>query len=159
MMQCCQCLVTSKLPPGLVFSNAPASAIGDSKVPQNRRLHLGVVFPESVAPPMGGAKPMYMFFSRSVEGSKVLEAACKAAGVPLDKGRLPGSPERLNLFTLDGDVLRVDLDLEAHVPNTLQPGGVIVLERGNRIDPERLAAIREAVGLQMSGPAAACAIM
>ena len=32
--------------------------------------------------------------------------ACKQAGLAFDKGKLVGSPERLNLFTLEGDVVR-----------------------------------------------------
>ena len=83
-----------------------------------------------------------MFFSKSQEGMKVLEAACKAAGVTLDRGRLVGSPERLNLFTIEGDLLRVDLDLEAHLGSTLHPNSWVILEKGNRVPPERLAAIQ-----------------
>ena len=48
-----------------------------------------------------------------------------------------GSPERVNLFTLEGDLLRIDLDLEAHLGSTLQPGGWVILEKGNRISPEK----------------------
>ena len=70
-----------------------------------------------------------MFFSKSNEGTKVLEAACKAGGIQLDKGRIIGSPERLNLFTIEGDLLRVDLDLEAHLGSTLQPSSVLILEK------------------------------
>ena len=51
-------------------------------------------------------QPLYMYFSRSSEGTKVLEAACQAAGVKLDRGRIVGSPDRLNLFTIEGDLLR-----------------------------------------------------
>ena len=100
---------------------------------------------------------MYMFFSKSSEGMKVLEAACSAAGVKLDRGRLIGSPERLNLFTVEGDLLRVDLDLEAHMGSTLQPNAWVILEKGNRVEPERLAAIHE-VRAQLEG-GVACAIM
>jgi hypothetical protein len=87
-----------------------------------------VVFPEDVA-----VRPLHMFFSRTKDGTKVLEAACDKAGVKLDRGRIIGSPERLNLFTVDGDLLRIDLDLEAHVPNTLQPGGWVILEKVRRL--------------------------
>ena len=73
-----------------------------------------------------------MFFSKSNEGTKVLEAACKAGGIQLDKGRIIGSPERLNLFTIEGDLLRVDLDLEAHLGSTLQPSSVLILEKVRR---------------------------
>ena len=103
---------------------------------------------------------MHMFFSRSAEGVKVLEAACAAAGVKLDRGRIIGSPERLNLFTVDGDLLRVDLDLEAHVPNTLQPGGWLILEKGNRVPEERLREIQHAHEIAMGGGGGGgCAIM
>ena len=190
--QCCTCLPGSKIPKSLLFANSSMTAIGDSKVPHNRRLYLGVVFPQDA-----GVQPMHMYFSRTAEGVKVLEAACEAAGVKLDKGQsasagldpstsgiLPppclvplsvfaadpeagrpptplcavvGSPGRLNLFTVEGDLLRIDLDLEAHVPSTLQPGGWVILEKGNRISPARLAEIQEAQELQKGG--GGCAIM
>ena len=86
----------------------------------------------------------------------MLEAACQAAGVKLDRGRLVGSPDRLNLFTVEGDLLRVDLDLEAHLGSTLSDGAWVVLEKGNRIAPERLAAIQEAF---RSESASGCTVM
>ena len=52
-----------------------------------------------------------------------------------------GSPERLNLFTLDGDVVRLDLEIDAHLGSTLHEGRLIVLEKGNRLSAERLQAI------------------
>ena len=117
MASCCQCLLpASRVPPNLAFSNSTGSAVGDAKIPLSRRLYLGVVFPADC-----GVRPIYMFFSLANEGTKVLEAACAAAGLRLDRGRIVGSPERLNLFTLEGDLLRLDLDLEAHIPSTLQP--------------------------------------
>ena len=58
------------------------------------------------------AQPVHMFFSRFAAGAKVLSAACSEGGLSLDRGRLVGSPERLNLFTMDGDLLRVDLELD-----------------------------------------------
>ena len=100
---------------------------------------------------------MHMFFNKSTEGVKVLEAACSAAGVKLDKGRIVGSPERLNLFTEEGDLLRVDLDLEAHMGSTLQADSWLILEKGNRIAPDRMASIREARVMLSSGPS--CVIM
>ena len=57
-------------------------------------------------------QPVHMFFSRFAAGDKVLSAACREGGLSLDRGRLVGSPERLNLFTMDGDLLRVDLELD-----------------------------------------------
>ena len=126
--------------------------VGDGKVPGARRLYLGIIFPEDTNSP-----PMHMFFSKSAEGVKVLEAACSAAGVKLDRGRIVGSPDRLNLFTVEGDLLRVDLDLEAHMPSTLQPNSWLILEKGNRVAPERLAAI-QAAKAQLAD-AGGCAIM
>ena len=126
-MDCCLACLPSRVPPHLRFANTAFTAKGDSSIPESRRLYLGVIFPEDTM-----VQPIYMFFSRTSEGVKVLEAACEAAGVKLDKGRIIGSPDRLNLFTVEGDLLRVDLDLEAHVPNTLQPGGWVVLEKVRR---------------------------
>jgi hypothetical protein len=37
----------------------------------------------------------------------------------------------------------VDLDLEAHLGSTLQPGAWVILEKGNRVSSARLAAIQE----------------
>ena len=153
MASCCQCLLpASRVPPNLAFSNSTGSAVGDAKIPLSRRLYLGVVFPADC-----GVRPIYMFFSLANEGTKVLEAACAAAGLRLDRGRIVGSPERLNLFTLEGDLLRLDLDLEAHIPSTLQPESWVILEKGNRVDEVRLAAIRQACLDTQAGPA--CAIM
>ncbi|KAL3898412.1 MAG: hypothetical protein SGPRY_012844, partial [Prymnesium sp.] len=55
-----------------------------------------------------------------------------AGGIQMDQGRLVGSPERINLFTIEGDLLRVDLDLEAHLGSTLQPSSVLVLEKASK---------------------------
>ena len=146
------CLPGSQVPPYLQFTNSQGSASGDSKIPHNRRLLLGIIFPQET-----GVQPMYMYFNRTSEGVKVLEAACAAAGVKLDKGRIMGSPERLNLFTIEGDLLRIDLELEAHLGSTLQPGGWVILEKGNRLAPERLAAIQEAA--QLAAEAGPCIVM
>ena len=140
-------------PPILLCTRARAHNYCRALLAQaNRRLHLGIIFPEDANVP-----PLYMYFARSSEGVKVLEAACKAAGVNLDRGRMIGSPDRLNLFTAEGDLLRVDLDLEAHMGSTLQPNAWVILEKGNRVEPERLAAIHE-VRAQLEG-GVACAIM
>ena len=148
MASCCQCLLpASRVPPNLAFSNSTGSAVGDAKIPLSRRLYLGVVFPADC-----GVRPIYMFFSLANEGTKVLEAACAAAGLRLDRGRIVGSPERLNLFTLEGDILRLDLDLEAHIPSTLQAHSWVILEKGNRIDEVRLTAIRQASRYTQAGP-------
>lgn len=128
------------------------SAIGDSSIPVRRRLYLGIVFPADVNVP-----PVYMFFNLSNPGTKVLEAACAAGGLNMSNGKLVGSPERLNLFTLEGDLLRLDLDLEAHIGSTLQPNSAVILEKGNRISAERLEDIRDAFVKSQSGPS--CLVM
>jgi len=153
MAQCCSCLVPGpRRPLSLTFANSWGGALGDSKVPSNRRVYLGIVFPEDCK-----VQPIHMYFSRSAEGVKVLEAACAAAGLKLDRGRIVGSPERLNLFTIDGDLLRVDLDLDAHMGSTLHNNAWVILEKGNRIAPERLAAVRAAAEAEASGPG--CSLM
>ena len=116
------------------------------------RVHFGVFFPEDIPCP-----PVHMFFDREKASTKILDGACAHAGLKMDRGRLAGSPERLNLFTLEGDVLRLDLEIEAHLGSTLQPSSILVLEKGNRISDERLEAIKAAIDEQSD--AAACAIM
>ena len=150
-MSCCSACLPARGDSALAFSNTQASARGDKSVPNSQRIYLGIVFPESV-----DVRPLHMFFAKRTEGTKVLEAACAAAGVTLDRGRLVGSPERLNLFTVDGDLLRLDLELEAHLGSTLQPSSLLVLEKGNRIDPYRLEQVRQSALQQSRG---ACAIM
>jgi len=51
-----------------------------------------------------------MFFDKQRPGSALLIAAIAQAGLQLDKGKLVGSPERLNIFTVEGDILRLDLE-------------------------------------------------
>lgn len=77
---------------------------------------------------------------------KVIAGAAAHAGLKLDRGKLVGSPERLNLFTLEGDVVRLDLEIEAHMGSTLRAGDVLCIEKGNRMDDARLAQIRSAHG-------------
>ena len=89
-----------------------------------------------------------MRFDRSKPGTEILEAACAACGYQLDRGRLVGSPDKINLFTMDGDMLRTDLELEAHIPSTLQEHACIVLGKGNRIPADRLRDLQEAASLQ-----------
>ena len=151
--RCCACIPASRLPTTLQFRNASWQATGDTSVRSDKRITLGVLFPADAA-----IKGQWMFFDRAKAGSRVLEAACEAAGVKLEKGRLAGSPEKLNLFTPEGDLLRIDLELEAHVPSTLIPGGIVILEKGNRIAPERLRDIQEAARLQQRG-GGACMVM
>ena len=87
-----------------------------------------------------------MFFDKEKPVERVVTAACTHAGLTLDKGRLNGSPERLNLFTLDGDVVRLDLEVEAHLGSTLHPGNILLLEKGNRVHAERLRTVRDVLG-------------
>ena len=140
------CIPAARRPPSLQFANAQWQAVGDSSVRSDKRITLGILFPADAA-----VKGQWMFFDRAKAGSKVLEAACAHAGVKLDKGRIMGSPDRLNLFTLEGDLLRIDLELEAHLGSTLQSGGWVILEKGNRISPERLADIQEAARIEAEG--------
>ena len=144
MESCCRCFGPAA-PSKFTFSNSMANAIGDRNVPARRRLYLGIVFPADVS-----VQPIHMYFSLADEGTKVLEAACAAAGLTLNKGKLVGSPERLNLFTLEGDMLRTDLDLEAHIPSTLQPNSWVILEKGNRVAADRLSEIRAAAVASLS---------
>ena len=136
-----------------------------------------------------------MFFDKLKPASELLVAATKKAGLQMDRGKLVGSPEWLNIFTIEvlsrrslprhsplhphgratppdislwatprgsmsrwllhaeplrvarqGDVLRLDLEIEAHLGSTLQPSDTIILEKGNRISDDRLRAIQAAVG-------------
>eukprot|EP00965_Chrysotila_dentata_P133265 4406587-Pleurochrysis_carterae.AAC.2 len=104
-MSCCVCLFGPGGSDG--FSNSPSSASGDESIPRSRRCYFGIFFPEDV-----GVRPAHMFFDREKPAAKILEGAAAYAGMKLDKGRLMGSPEKLNVFTLEGDVLRLDLELE-----------------------------------------------
>lgn len=55
-------------------------------------------------------------------------------------------------------MLRLDLDIEAHLGGTLHPASVLVLEKGNRISDERLEAVKHATEEQAAA-GSACAIM
>ena len=121
----------------LKFSNKPTSAVGDEAIAPARRVRFGIVMPEST-----GSAAVHMFFDQTKPVEKVIAGAVAHAGLKMDKGKLVGSPERLNLFTLDGDVVRLDLEIEAHLGSTLRAGDTLVLEKGNRLDEARLAAIR-----------------
>ena len=125
----------------LKFSNKSAAAVGDEAIPPARRVRFGVVMPEST-----GAAAIHMFFDKEKPVEKIIAGAAAHAGLKLDRGKLVGSPERLNLFTLDNDVVRLDLEIEAHLGSTLRAGDVLVLEKGNRLDEARLQAIRVAHG-------------
>ena len=87
-----------------------------------------------------------MTFDKEKPVERIIAGAASHAGLKLDKGKLVGSPEKLNLFTLQGDVVRLDLEIEAHLGSTLRAGDVLILEKGNRIPDERLGAIRDALG-------------
>ena len=102
-------------------------------------------------------QPVHMFFDCEKDRQKILDGACAHAGLKIERGRLAGSPERLNLFTSDGDVLRLDLDIDAHLGGTLHPSSVLVLEKGNRISDERLQTVKRATEEQAA--AGSCAVM
>ncbi|KAL1503182.1 hypothetical protein AB1Y20_011240 [Prymnesium parvum] len=137
-MSCLECLGgASNSRPDLLFRNTHSTAIGDSKIPPANRVYFAIYFPVDC-----GARPLWMFFSKFNEGTKVLADACKAGNIQLDRGRIVGSPDRLNLFTIEGDLLRVDLELEAHLGSTLQPSSVLILEKGNRVPEYRIDEIK-----------------
>ena len=60
-------------------------------------MYLGIIFPSDV-----DVRPLHMFFSKRTEGTKVLEAACSAAGVKLDKGRIVEDGNHQTLVRKDG---------------------------------------------------------
>ena len=114
--------------------------MGDESIAPSRRIRFGIVMPESTS-----VAPTYMFFDREKPVEKIIAGACANAGLQLDRGKLMGSPERLNLFTLDGDVVRLDLEIEAHLGSTLNADDVLMLEKGNRVVEDRLQCIRAMV--------------
>ena len=144
---CCACLTftrSDQVAASLRFSNTHWQPSGDKGIKDV--IVLGVFFPLDAE-----TKPRWLRLDRSKPVTKVLEAACAACGYQLDRGRLVGSPDRINLFTLDGDMLRTDLELEAHIPSTLQELSMIILEKGNRLQFERLRDVQEAARLQRPG--------
>ena len=124
----------------LTFSNKPSAAIGDASIPADRRIKFGIVFPE-----VTGVRPAHMFFNQRKPVETMIAGAAAHGGFSVDKGKLVGSPERLNLFTLEGDVVRLDLEIEAHLGSTLHAGDTLILEKGNRLSDERLQAVRAKV--------------
>ena len=141
-MNCC--LPGASVPNELKFTNTPNTARGDARIQPDHRVFFAVFFPESEL----AARPTYFFFDRTKSTSRVVEFATTYAGLQLDRGRLIGSPERLNLFTVDGDVLRTDLVLEAHIGGTLHPSSIVLLEKGNRVSEDRLDTIKQAAAAQ-----------
>ena len=123
------------------FSNKATSAVGDDAIQPARRVRFGIIMPEST-----GANALHMFFDKEKPVEKIIAGAAQQAGFKIDRGKLVGSPEKLNLFTLEGDVVRLDLEIEAHLGSTLHAGDILVLEKGNRMDDTRLAQIRAAHG-------------
>ena len=129
------------------FSNKPSAAVGDQSIQPSRRIQFGIVMPEST-----GAQAAHMFFDKEKPVEKIIAAAAAHAGFKVDRGKLVGSPEKLNLFTLEGDVVRLDLEIEAHLGarntprsrGTLNAHDVLVLEKGNRLEASRLEAIQRA---------------
>ena len=107
-------------PNAVVFNNRPNQPKVDDSIKVERRVVLGVVFPAELH-----LRAIFMTFDKERPVEKLVAAACSHAGVNLDKGRLPGSPERLNLFTIEGDV--------------------VVLEKGNRLAPCRLRAVQRSL--------------
>jgi hypothetical protein len=127
--------VTSSNP--LVFGNKPSQAVGDATILADRRIRFGIIFPEST-----GVKAAHMFFDSTKPVEKMISGAAAHGGFSVDKGKLVGSPERLNLFTLSGDVVRLDLEIDAHLGSTLHAGDTLILEKGNRLSDERLQSVR-----------------
>ena len=121
-------------------ANKPSAAKGDEAIPAARRVKFLLVLPEET-----GLPAMHLFFDKEKPVERVIQAAATYAGVKIDKGKLVGSPQRLNLFNLEGDIVRLDLEIEAHLGSTLRPGDVLILEKGNRMEDARLAAIKAAV--------------
>jgi hypothetical protein len=125
---------------GLTFSNSPSRPIGEADVAPPSRVTFGIVYPAGL-----GVRSVYMHFDRTRPVEQVVAGAARHAGLVLEKGKLQGSPERLNLFTLEGDIVRLDLEVDAHLGSTLHPNAVLVLEKGNRVAASRLEAIRRLV--------------
>lgn len=103
-----------------------------------------------------GARPAHMFFDRSAPTERVLDQAASLGEVHFNKRTLIGSPDKLNLFTVEGDILRLDLPIEAHLGGSLSPNGVLILSRGNQLDQVFAAEVSRAA-LQSSAPA--CLVM
>ena len=126
----------------VAFANKRDKAVGDPAIAAGHRVAFGIVYPADM-----GISSCHMFFDKQKPVESLVASAANHAGLMLDKGKLPGSPERLNLFTLDGDLVRLDLEVEAHLGSTLRTGDVLVLEKGNRLMANRIKAIRRVLEL------------
>ena len=123
------------------FVNLASRSVGDDTIPPSVRVLFGIVYPAGL-----GCASTWMFFDRTKPVERVIAGAASQAGLALDKGKLAGSPERLNLFTLDGDLVRLDLEIDAHLGSTLHPSDLLLLEKGNRVPASRLQAVRRLIG-------------
>ena len=121
---------------GVRFRNRPDRPVGASDIDSRAQVTFGIVYPSGL-----GIPSTYICFNRGKPVEQIVSGACSYAGLILEKGRLPGNPERINLFTLDGDLVRLDLEVEAHLGSTLHPGKILLLEKGNRVVPDRLHAV------------------
>lgn len=132
-------MLLNPLAAGVAFANRPDWAVvGDTSIGPKSRVTFGIVYPSGL-----GIQSHYMYFDKEKPVERVVASACSRADLILEKGRLAGSPERLNLFTLEGDLVRLDLEVEAHLGSTLTPGAILVLEKGNRVADNRLSTIKQ----------------
>ena len=108
---------------GLAFSNKPSSAVGDASIQQQRRIRFGIVFPEDT-----GVAPIHIFVDREKPVEKLIAAACSHAGLKLDKGKLVGSPQRLNLLCDPWALERLHAPARARTHH-LRPATLVLLVR------------------------------
>ena len=120
----------------LKFSNSSSKPIGDEAIQPGRRVQFGIIFPED-----SGIQAAHLFFDMTKPVEKLLVAAVAHAGLKLDRGKLVGSPEKLNVFTCEGETVRLDLEIDAHLGSTLHGGDTLIIEKGNRLSPDRLQEI------------------
>jgi len=150
------------LVPPNVFLNTPRSALEyvSSKVsdgslvrtrlergelPPRKRVCFGIAFPAASA-----IRPLFFAVDRTktmrsllavVEGHAQLLAG--TTNETHSQGYAMGSPQRLNIFTVDGRMQRLDLDIEALLrPGYLEDGDVLLLEVGNFLPQDRIDAMR-----------------
>ena len=121
----------------LKFSNKAAKPVGDENIPPAKRVVFGIVYPEECH-----TQSVWMYFNKEKSVETLIKSAAGHAGLKLDKGKLVGSPQRLNIFTMEGDNVRLDLEVEAHMGSTLRGGDTLILEKGNRLEPGRLDRVR-----------------